>query len=79
MVIFIYFCRVRGIYMDLYTLLISALQNKEAMELLRLGIIYIHLIACCVAIGLILTSDIAMIKQLLKGEGANSVANTWHI
>lgn len=56
--------------MDLYTLLISILQNKEAMELLRLGIIYIHLIACCVAIGLILTSDFAMIKQLLKGEGA---------
>ena len=56
--------------MDLYTLLISVLQNKEAMELLRLGIIYIHLIACCVAIGLILTSDFAMIKQLLKGEGA---------
>ncbi|ARS48676.1 hypothetical protein PSMEN_09870 [Ectopseudomonas mendocina] len=56
--------------MDLYTFLISVLQQKETVELLRLGVIYIHLIACCVAIGLILTSDIAMIKQLLKGEGA---------
>src|SRR5207245_8874718 len=38
------------------------------MELLRLGIVYTHLIACCVAIGLVLTSDIAMIKQLIKGD-----------
>lgn len=56
--------------MDLYTFLISALQQKETMELMRLGIVYVHLIACCVAIGLVLTSDIAMVKQLLKGEGA---------
>lgn len=35
------------------------------MELLRLSTLYIHLIACCVAIGLIFTSDFAMIKQLL--------------
>ena len=40
------------------------------MELTRLAIVYIHLIACCVAIGLILTSDIAMVKQLLQGDSA---------
>jgi hypothetical protein len=40
------------------------------MELSRLGIVYIHLIACCVAIGLVLTSDIAMVKQLLQGDSA---------
>ncbi|MCJ7800058.1 MAG: hypothetical protein MUP33_09950 [Polaromonas sp.] len=40
------------------------------MELTRLASLYIHLIACCVAIGLVLTSDIAMIKQLLKGDSA---------
>ena len=40
------------------------------MELFRLGIVYFHLIACCVAIGLVLTSDIAMIRQLLSGDAA---------
>lgn len=38
------------------------------MEMARLGIVYLHLIACCVAIGLVLTSDIAMVKRLLKGD-----------
>ena len=40
------------------------------MEFIRLGIVYFHLIACCVAIGLVLTSDIAMIRQLLSGAAA---------
>jgi hypothetical protein len=40
------------------------------MELTRLAILYSHLIACCVAIGLVLTSDIAMVRQLLKGDSA---------
>jgi hypothetical protein len=40
------------------------------MELLRMAIVYPHLIACCVAIGLVLTSDIAMVKQLLKGDSS---------
>jgi hypothetical protein len=44
----------------------SLLENKEFMELLRLGVVYVHLVACCVAIGLVLTSDIAMVKDLLK-------------
>lgn len=34
----------------------------------RLGIVYIHLIACCVAIGLVLTSDMTFVTQLLKGD-----------
>jgi hypothetical protein len=34
-------------------------------ELVRLILIYIHLIACCVAIGLVLTSDVAMVKRLI--------------
>jgi hypothetical protein len=33
-----------------------------------MGIVYVHLIACCVAVGLILMSDIAMVKQLLKAD-----------
>lgn len=43
------------------------------MELTRLAIVYIHLIACCVAIGLVFTSDIAMVKQLLQGDNAEPV------
>jgi hypothetical protein len=37
-------------------------------EFTRMGIVYLHLIACCVAIGLVLTSDIAMVKQLFNGD-----------
>ena len=38
------------------------------IEFTRMAIVYLHLIACCVAIGLVLTSDIAMVKQLLNGD-----------
>lgn len=34
----------------------------------RMGIVYVHLIACCVAIGLVLTNDIAFVMQMLKGD-----------
>lgn len=40
------------------------------IEFTRMGIVYLHLIACCVAIGLVLTSDIAMVKQLLRADPA---------
>ena len=40
------------------------------MELTRLAIVYLHLIACCVAIGMVLTSDLALVKQLIKGDSA---------
>lgn len=48
----------------------SLLGQKATVEFLRLGVVYFHLIACCVAIGLVLTSDIAMVKQLLKGDAS---------
>jgi hypothetical protein len=38
------------------------------IEFERMGIVYLHLIACCLAIGLVLTSDIAMVKQLLRAD-----------
>lgn len=38
------------------------------IEFTRMAVVYMHLIACCVAIGLVLTSDIAMVKQLLKAD-----------
>jgi len=38
------------------------------MELTRLAVLYAHLIACCAAIGLVLTSDLALIKKLTTGD-----------
>ena len=43
------------------------------IEFTRMGIVYLHLIACCVAIGLVFTSDIAMVKQLIKGDPAEAL------
>ena len=37
-------------------------------EFTRMGVVYLHLIACCVAIGLVLMSDVAMVKQLIKAD-----------
>ena len=48
--------------------IISLLEQKETMEFLRLGLVYVHLVACCVAIGLVFTSDVAMVNDLLKGR-----------
>lgn len=42
--------------------------QDTVLEFARLGIVYAHLVACCVAIGLVLTSDIAMVRQLMKGD-----------
>jgi hypothetical protein len=38
------------------------------IEFTRMGIVYAHLIACCVAIGLVFISDIDMVKQLIEGD-----------
>lgn len=38
------------------------------MEFVRMGIVYAHLISCCVAIGLVLTSDIAMVKSFFDDQ-----------
>ncbi len=37
-------------------------------EFTRMGVVYAHLIACCVAIGLVLISDLDMVKQLIEGN-----------
>lgn len=50
-----------------FTIITSFFEQKTTMEFMRLGIVYAHLIACCVAIGMVLTSDFAMIKELFKG------------
>lgn len=53
--------------MDINTI-IGLFGQKESMEFLRLGVVYVHLLACCVAIGLVFASDAAMVKDLLKGR-----------
>lgn len=55
--------------------IISLFGQKESMELVRLAVIYIHLLACCVAIGLVLASDAAMVKDLLKGSTSSGHDN----
>ena len=41
------------------------------VEFLRMGIVYAHLIACCVAIGLVLLSDVDMVKRLVAADPAD--------
>jgi hypothetical protein len=40
--------------------------------------VYIHLLACCAAIGLVLTSDIAMVRKLL-GDNYDTPDDTRHL
>lgn len=54
-----------------FTTITALLEQKTTMEFMRLGIVYAHLIACCVAIGMVLTSDFAMIKELFKGGNSH--------
>ncbi|MET0543591.1 MAG: hypothetical protein ABWZ88_17750 [Variovorax sp.] len=51
------------------------LTQELVLEFGRLGIVYVHLIACCVAIGLVLKSDVAMVKDMLKGDRASELAH----
>lgn len=53
--------------MELSNFIDALLQQETTVEFARMGIVYAHLIACCVAVGLILTSDLAMIRNLLRG------------
>ncbi|MGY4527094.1 hypothetical protein ACVWZT_003908 [Pseudomonas sp. TE21394] len=48
--------------------IISLFGQKESMELVRLSVIYVHLLACCIAIGLVFASDVEMVRNLLKGH-----------
>lgn len=38
------------------------------LEFARMGLVYVHLIACCIAIGMVFMSDLTMVKQLLEGD-----------
>jgi hypothetical protein len=43
------------------------------IELIRMAVVYVHLIACCIAIGLVVTSDIAMVKKLIRTDPCDTV------
>lgn len=47
-------------------------------EFTRMAVIYLHLIACCVAIGMVFTSDLDMVKKLLLADPNDSV-NPQHL
>jgi hypothetical protein len=37
-------------------------------ELARMGVVYFHLVACCIAIGTVFMSDLRMVRSLLRGD-----------
>jgi hypothetical protein len=47
------------------------LTQDLAMDFFRMGLVFVHLIACCIAVGLVLKSDFALLKGML-GEGRTS-------
>ncbi|WPC05909.1 hypothetical protein SBP02_03905 [Pseudomonas benzenivorans] len=61
-----------------FTIITALFEQKTTMEFMRLGIVYAHLIACCVAIGMVLSSDFAMIKELFKG-GKSHLQDSQHM
>ncbi|MNQ53276.1 hypothetical protein D3C85_673110 [compost metagenome] len=65
--------------MELYHLITSLFKQEATMELMRMGVVYAHLIACCVAIGLVLTSDYAMIKQMITGQDDATHSDKTHL
>jgi hypothetical protein len=70
---------VTGTVADLATVRAVVNSREKSVELLRLGIMYLHLIACCVALGLVLTSDIAMVKRLLDGDAREDPRHLDHL
>lgn len=41
------------------------------LELARMGVVYLHLVACCIAVGLVFMSDLDVVKRLLVGDAAS--------
>jgi hypothetical protein len=49
------------------------------LEFARMGIVYVHLIACCVAVGLVLQSDFKLLKGLWRKDGAAARSHMQHL
>jgi hypothetical protein len=49
-------------------------------DLIRMGIVYLHLLACCVAIGTVFMSDVKMVGNLMRGmEDAEAPEHLWSL
>jgi len=53
--------------------------QEVVLEFSRLGLVYVHLIACCMAIALVLKSDVDMVMAMIKGDRASNVADMDHM
>jgi hypothetical protein len=51
------------------------LTQELALDLARMGLVFVHLIACCVAVGLVLKSDFALLKAMLSEGRASGRAH----
>ncbi|HET8746580.1 MAG TPA: hypothetical protein VFM98_13315, partial [Ramlibacter sp.] len=51
------------------------LSQELALDLIRMGLVFVHLIACCVALGLVLKSDYALLKGMLAEGRASEHAH----
>jgi hypothetical protein len=51
------------------------LTQDVVLEFSRLGLVYVHLIACCVAIGLVLKSDVDLVRDLFKADASADLAH----
>jgi hypothetical protein len=49
--------------------------QELVLEFSRLGLVYVHLIACCVALGLVLKSDAVMLRDMISGDRASELAH----
>jgi hypothetical protein len=49
-------------------------------DLIRMGIVYPHLLACCVAIGSVFMSDVKMVSNLVRGvDDAEAPEHLWSL
>jgi len=55
------------------------LAQDVVLEFSRLGLVYVHLIACCVAIGLVLKSDVDMVRDLFRPPARADLAHLEHM
>src|SRR5262245_50087402 len=49
--------------------------QETVLEFARLGLVYVHLLACCVAIGLVLNSDLTLVKSMSTGDRSADLAH----
>ncbi|WP_435605605.1 hypothetical protein [Pseudomonas knackmussii] len=61
--------------MELTHYFIDLLHRDAVMELIRMGVVYAHLLACCVALGMVLVSDFTLLHKLVTGRSTEEDGN----